>query len=416
MDDTLDDLHDDCRSIGSISNVIMEAVDLATNAEEVVGAITSGSDQPLTSKEAVLAHETFRLAFKRLGGSPYNTPLEGLRIATEDFMDKLQDIWERILGAIRKIWTKVKEYFKKVFDANKNLEKAAKNMKDRVTKVTKTASKNDGGEEFEDESLVSKFPIKSGNLSASGVLETIKTHMSYTEAVTPFFNDYSKSITELGDGMGKKSDQFLNLIKDNYGLQKEINGFVEGVSKAITGESLGFKLDELEYEKTSKAALIERTQYKVTVTGKYEVTPKNAPDSQIESVATSFDISFEGVESEDSFTSETTVERGDAGELTNICDKVMELARENSKLANTADRIDKDINKAADSFRSNTADRKQAAKDDGMKRTEASYKLIQNVFSKTSALSASYLTKLASLNVKAGRQSLRYVSASLSRW
>lgn len=427
--DQVEEVTEEQTAIESLAFAIEESIDNVEEAEEVVETVAEvagtdpegeagGEAEGLTEGEAQLAEEAFRLAFKKLGGAPNMPSMESFRssnsrvsatkFALEGFMDTVRSVWQRILEAIRNLWGKVKAFFKKITDANKSLEKSAKSMKERVKKVTKTPSKNDDGEEFENASLVEEFPVSSGKLNGGHVKTLIKDIVASSVSTISNMRAYEDALNNLPNTVAEDSTS-----KDIIGYTERI---VSSAVTSITGVATTVKADDREVEVEGAIVYIGRRSPRATAKIQFEVTPKNATGNNIESIDKSIELSYEFGDAVGNFTSETKVERGTSSELTSICDEVSTMSKENAKLAVLVDRIEAKTAKALSAFSKDADSRVKGPDEKTVKDLRAAYSLFQSAVSRESAVIASFLSAVGSLNVKAGRQALRYVNASLSHW
>jgi hypothetical protein len=256
---------------------VEEAIDEVTDGEKLIDTIEevasseNGEEEGLTEKEAMIAEESLRRIYRRLG-IPAQSVMPSMesfrsassrkmatRLAIEDARSKLKEMWERIIEAIRGLFKRIKDFFKRmVTNVEKKME-AVKTLVRKIETLYRRSRKAPG--EFEDERMAQLVPGK-GPYTEEHITKMVDAHFSQCNLVL----DHAEFAVVLVNELFERKD--LNeKVYESTALKT-----VDHVGRMIANTPLSPSQREVVSEyilysrKVSKAELeIENSRYNVHV-------------------------------------------------------------------------------------------------------------------------------------------------------
>ena len=196
----------DINEITENSDAIVEGVEAADQLEEVEEVVEKAAENDGLNP---VAAEAIRIAVEaicaRIGANSKTIyPLYAVenfqsassrkantKIALEGVSEFLKNLWERIKAALKKLWSKVVEFWNKYFSALNNMQKSLISLKEKISTVKGYPSHD---QVKVPGSLLSIFPITKKDLS----VDTINTFKATLDAakdeITNKFKIYEETI------------------------------------------------------------------------------------------------------------------------------------------------------------------------------------------------------------------------------
>lgn len=420
-------------AIESLALAIEEAIDDAEQAEQVVEQVAEVAEMPveetaenadqgegLGEGEAVLAEEAFRLVFRKLGGSvtksrivpgmesfkSSNSRRTATRLAMENALDTIKAVWERIIAAIKSLWEKIKGFFKKLLDGNLSLEKAAKAMKEKVKGIK---NKNTKGSEsdFVDAGIWASFP-KNGTVDVAAIKGYLDAHGKFIAQ----YNQVPSVLEELNTVAALLAE---GKFKSN---ENEMTDIAAGFSNMFGIPEIGNKVKSGAVTDVESKGTIVLTGGKVVeVRLNIEKDQDENGDEKVET--TSYKMSYQFVEMDNKPSSDKNmVDIATTGELASLCDTIIQFAKDNGKMVQNLEKAEKTVKKLTGNLEKLVINDGQGGELTGkdLALAKRSYRNGQKLVSLTTNQAGSFGTAIASMNIRAGKAALRYVSACASKY
>lgn len=421
-------VNEEAIGIESLALSIEEAIDDAEQAEEVVEQVADVAEMPveetaetadqgegLDEGEAVLAEEAFRLVFRKLGGSVTKTRIvpgmesfkssnsrrTATRVALENAMDTIKAVWERIIAAIKSLWDKIKGFFKKLFDANLNLEKAAKALKEKV-KAIKNKNTKDSASKFQDSGLHGQFVVE-GSIDSGVVKGFLNNHQQYMNG----FAGVPAAVDKIN--LDKKKT-----VEASIAAAAVLKDYVKVFNNSKVESALG---QTKEFDETFKGD-------KVLIGGKVVEVQVRIDEKEVDGEKVlEHSLSSSFVDGEDKPTStENNVTIASSAELVNICDLVAQFAKDNGKLVTNIEKTKKSVDKVLNEIEKKIVNGvtvskgKRDSSDDSITAAREDNAIFRKLVNSITVSSGTFGSGLASLNVRAGKAALSYVSKCAAQY
>lgn len=211
------DVADSMEDLAVVTEPIVEATPAETQLVQIAGDMAVAGSDEVTAEDLVPATESF----------------VGRRIASEAFMDKAREIWERIKQWLKEVWAKVEKFFYNIFGtiprAKKKLEALEKRIED-IEDDGKTLGKD--GRTFDLSSgigslMVGNAPVK----GAKGLLDGLDVTKQAVEKC------FSKStFTGISDAITKGIENFN--FKNTDGAESSLTALNTALATALDTKGL----------------------------------------------------------------------------------------------------------------------------------------------------------------------------------
>jgi hypothetical protein len=382
----IEDAETDAETLGNVQDVMADSVEtgegLSPEAADMANVVVESICTRLgISTKIMPSMESF--------GST-NSRKASTMLAMEGVGDAIVRVWQAIKEAIISLWKKIVEFVKKIFDSNLGLEKAAKDLKAKVSKITGIPET----EKFEDSGICNAFGAE--DVKVANVEAVLAQHKLFCERS----GNLEAAIKGCVDGATKSNDQ---------------STVAEALVKLSAFFGPGIKLDDKEEETilNDDKFLVGGECIKVTTLNK----PPVGDDQAGEIV-----FSYAFAKSEKAAKNGKSVVILSKKDMEKVCDDVIGLAKENGKLvaniekANTqvtalGKAIDKVINELEKGVENKSEENKNAFRKD-RKLIDFTRKVVGVVSNKA----GSFATTIAGKNVKAGKAALNYVSKCSNKY
>lgn len=383
----IEDAETDAETLGDVQDVMADSVE---------------TGEGLSPEAADMANVVVESICKRLGiatkimpsmesfGST-NSRKASTMLAMEGVGEQIARVWQAIKEAIINLWKKIVAFVKKILNGNLALEKAAKGLKERVAKLKGIPE----GDKFEDSSICNAFGVE--KVDAGSVKSVLAVHSGFCARST--------------------------------GIEGSIKACVEAVTEKTAADTkigvalmsfigAGIRSGQDKEEETTlydKTPLINGEVIKVTSMFKQPVT--SGDDTAGGEVV--FSYSFE--KSEGAKTDGKDVHILSKSEMSQICDNVISLAKENNQLVANIEKG----NKQVDAF-GKAVDKLMATKEDKVGEKESDRTAFRNQRSvvnfnrKAVGVYATkvgtFATAISGKNIKAGKAALNYVNKCANKY
>jgi hypothetical protein len=237
----INEASDDVAELETVGEIVSDSVE-----PEVEGGAEGPGMEPVA---AALAAETVRRLRKKWGlsspqaiGAPSlesfgraSSRKQATRLALLGISDTIKKIWEKIKAFFKGLWDKIKSAIKSIFQSNVKTQQRAIALRKEVTALTQTKGKNDS---FESGSLAKAFGVKDKDVEQKNVIACLTNHATVIKATVEVNNGTAEFIKSIKNSVTFAAAPSGNVdwasIADNtkQAVQKLAGNF-----KDITAES-----------------------------------------------------------------------------------------------------------------------------------------------------------------------------------
>jgi hypothetical protein len=407
-DQAVQDTHDEIEEVqAAIEDAEEGAEDLEAIGDVAADTIEDGGEG-MSEDAARVTEVAVESICRRLGvrGSSIVPAIESFgsrssritatRITVEGIVDGVQKIWAAIIAAFKKVWAKLKDFYKYLTDSNVRMEARAKALLEKVNKAGSTIETD----KFENQSIANAFHDK-GDFSVKRLkdaLANIKGELKFAKKAAEDAADEAdkvakyKDIAQIKAASEKLTAAKLSSTSHNAEVIKGLGLTAEQSASVSTSlEMLSGSFVVLYYDKVS--ADDDTAEIIVPVIAKQEFSDED-----------------EEVKAE--------VETATKSEAQQICQAVIQLCAEVKTTQNVTkafDKMDKALN---DALKSSKAAQTAAAGDNKeltsmFKKVQAARVKMMRSLGDTVRIYSSFPQKEAS---KGGNLALNYVATSIGNW
>lgn len=382
----IEDAEADADTLGNVQDVMADSVEtgegLSPEAADMAEVVVESITRRLGITTRVLpSMESFGSANSRKAAT---------KLAMEGVGDAIVRVWQAVKEAIISLWKKIVEFVKKIFDGNLSLEKAAKDLKAKVSKITGIPE----SEKFEDTSICNAFGAD--DVKVANVEAVLAQHKLFCERS----GGLEAAIKGCVDGATKSTDS---------------SAVVEALVKLSAFFGPGVKLDDKE-----ETTVLNEDKFLINGECIKVTTVNKPPAGEDESGEVVFSYAF--AKSEKASAVGKSVVILSKKDMEKVCDDVIGLAKENGKLVANIEKastqvaalgkaIDKVINELEKGVENKSEDNKNAFRKD-RKLIDFTRKVVGTVSNKA----GSFATSIAGKNIKAGKAALNYVSKCSNKY
>ncbi len=206
------ELQEEATSLEMLHLHLEEAVEEVSDGEELVDTIEevasdeNGEEEGLTEEEAVIAEESLRRIYRRLG-IEHDKVLPSMesfrstssrkmatRLAIEETRSKLKEVWERIIEAIRGLFKRIKAFFDRIVDGTVAMKKATQALMYKLEAALSRFKKP--ALEFEDERIAKQLPGKAP-YSEEHFRKMLDAHLAQNELTLKHAPSVASSVNAL---------------------------------------------------------------------------------------------------------------------------------------------------------------------------------------------------------------------------
>lgn len=246
------DAHEASAQIKQMQDTIDEASEGAEQLQAIAECLKDTKVSVSAAKIALISTES---VYRRLGIHKRSVPsLESFecKIALEDIAKTAKEIWDKIVAAIRRVWERITEFFKNLFNQNKQiknsyetaeaeLDKRLEEVKEefansqgtqltesKINEITKDV-KFSAGSWLKNLSLEGEFDEKKIPDGLKSITECVKAYTSYIHAIVEAagneqkLSDIEKAFTEIGKAAEALDKKLPDLILGEYEIKLDMN-------------------------------------------------------------------------------------------------------------------------------------------------------------------------------------------------
>ena len=203
--------------LGAISEATDDVAELETVGEIVSDSVEpevpGGAEGPgMEPVAAALAAETVARLRKKWGlsspqaiGAPSlesfgraSSRKQATRLALLGISDTIKKIWEKIKAFFKGLWDKIKSAIKSIFQSNVKTQQRAISLRKEVTALTQTKGKNDS---FESGSLAKAFGVKDKDVEHKNIIACLQNHEKVIKATVDVNNGTAEFIKNINKGV-----------------------------------------------------------------------------------------------------------------------------------------------------------------------------------------------------------------------
>ena len=246
------DIHESFSQIKEMNDTIDEA---SQGAQELQAIAECLKDENVSSSAAKIASISTEAIYKRLGIVKKRSPsLESFecKIALEGIVKTAKEIWDKIVAAIKKTWEKITDFFKNLFNQNKQIEKSYKEaeaaldaelervkedfIKSQGTELTDSKiaeitrdTKMQTGSWFKNLTLQGEFDEKKIADNLDIITGCAKAYGEYAQAIVQAagteqkLNDIEKAFTDIEKAAKDLDKKLPDLIMGEYNIKLDTN-------------------------------------------------------------------------------------------------------------------------------------------------------------------------------------------------
>lgn len=205
----INEASDDVAELETVGEIVSDSVE-----PEVEGGAEGPGMEPVA---AALAAETVRRLRKKWGlsspqaiGAPSlesfgraSSRKQATRLALLGISDTIKKIWEKIKAFFKGLWDKIKSAIKSIFQSNVKTQQRAIALRKEVTALTQTKGKNDS---FESGSLAKAFGVKDKDVEQKNIVACLTNHATVIKATVEVNNGTADFIKLIKDGVATLSN------------------------------------------------------------------------------------------------------------------------------------------------------------------------------------------------------------------
>lgn len=183
----INEANDDITELETVGEIVADSIE-----PEVEGGAEGPGMEPVA---AALAAETVARLRKKWGlsspqsiGAPAlesfgraSSRKQATRLALLGFSDTIKKIWEKIKAFFKGLWDRIKSAVKSIFQSNVKTQQRAMALKKEINNTNPTTPKND---QFDSSSLAKAFGLKGKDVVAANVKDVLKNHKQLLESTS----------------------------------------------------------------------------------------------------------------------------------------------------------------------------------------------------------------------------------------
>lgn len=206
------ELQEEATSLEMLHLHLEEAVEEVSDGEELIDTIEevaadeNGEEEGLTEEEAVIAEESLRRIYRRLG-IEHDKVLPSMesfrstssrkmatRLAIEETRSKLREVWEHIIAAIQGLFKRIKAFFDRIVDGTVTMKKATQALMYRLEAALSRFKKP--VLEFENERIAKQLPGRAP-YSEEHFRKMLDAHLAQVELIVKHAPSVASSVNTL---------------------------------------------------------------------------------------------------------------------------------------------------------------------------------------------------------------------------
>ena len=283
------ELQEEATSLEMLHLHLEEAVEEVSDGEELVDTIEevasdeNGEEEGLTEEEAVIAEESLRRIYRRLG-IEHDKVLPSMesfrstssrkmatRLAIEETRSKLMEVWERIIEAIQGLFKRIKAFFDRIVDGTVAMKKATQALMHRLEAALSRFKKP--VLEFEDERIAKQLPGRAP-YSEEHFRKMLDAHLAQVELTVKHAPSVASSVNTLVEQKELTEGAFKAAVMETA---KNVGLMVAGTP--VTESQREVESKNVLYNKmVPRAALeVEGSRYRLYATFGAEEMDQSAP-------------------------------------------------------------------------------------------------------------------------------------------
>lgn len=273
----INEASDDVAELETVGEIVSDSVE-----PEVEGGAEGPGMEPVA---AALAAETVRRLRKKWGlsspqaiGAPSlesfgraSSRKQATRLALLGISDTIKKIWEKIKAFFKGLWDKIKSAIKSIFQSNVKTQQRAIALRKEVTALTQTKGKNDS---FESGSLAKAFGVKDKDVEQKNVIACLTNHAAVIKATVDVNNGTAEFIKFIKNGVAHTANQTGNVNwqevseKTKQAVQK-LAGDFKDISSEANSEAAGLNAVRSELRKKSENVSGKKGDPVINVSGPF---------------------------------------------------------------------------------------------------------------------------------------------------
>ena len=230
----INEASDDLEELDTVGSIVSDSIE-----PEVEGGAEGPGMEPVA---AALAAETVRRLRKKWGlsspqsiGAPAlesfgraSSRKQATRLALLGFTDTIKKIWEKIKAFFKGLWDRIKSAVKSIFQSNVKTQQRAVALRKEVNAITNTSPKND---QFDAGSLAKAFGVKGKDVTVANVTTVLANHKKLMDNTADLNKGTSSFVGELRQAA---STALANKTTGSSGPSNPIQNTLTQVEKAAT--------------------------------------------------------------------------------------------------------------------------------------------------------------------------------------
>jgi hypothetical protein len=196
---------------------------------------------------------------------------QATRLALLGISDTIKKIWEKIKAFFKGLWDKIKSAIKSIFQSNVKTQQRAIALRKEVTALTQTKGKNDS---FESSSLAKAFGVKDKDVEQKNVIACLTNHAAVIKATVDVNNGTAEFIKFIKNGVAYTSNETGNVVwetvseKTKQAVQK-LAGDFKDISSEANSEAAGLNAVRSELRKKSENVSGKKGDPVINVSGPF---------------------------------------------------------------------------------------------------------------------------------------------------
>ena len=221
--DMVTDAADDANAVGDIRDEMQESVDSGEGLDETAAEIAEVAIEAYARRLGYGARGRILPAKESFGGR--SSRIQATRLAIEKADNIFKRAWDAIVSTVKKIFKKIVEWFRKLFDNTGKLKKAAGKMKvDYGEKLVKPA--------FES-SIAKNISFKPGELEVKQIIESLDETNDFIQKDLGDINSGIKTILKKAKDQAKTYKKAGNKKNDKNEIRAFIKEIIDDVKASL---------------------------------------------------------------------------------------------------------------------------------------------------------------------------------------